>query len=149
VPEIYHISLIGTRGITGIKCSSPYAQEDSETRDEAEELCYAPSLGAKILAAVTTKLPGGARGCDCIFHLSAILFEVTATRILQALAVRLARTTWGCRRSTFLHLIFIATAALQHHRNEEEGENCEEHLVQHFSWQTCAENIARHFANTN
>merc|ERR1711886_16430 len=56
VPEIYHISLIGTRGITGIKCSSPYAQEDSETRDEAEELCYAPLLGTKILAAVTSKL---------------------------------------------------------------------------------------------
>ena len=35
VPEIYHISLIGTRGITGIKCSSPHAKEDSETRDEA------------------------------------------------------------------------------------------------------------------
>ena len=142
VPEIYHISLIGTRGITGIECSSPYAKEDSETRDEAEELCYAPSLGAKILAVVTSKLPGGARGCDCIFHLSAILFEVTATRILQALAVRLARTTCACRHSTFLHLIFIATAALQHHRNEEEGENCEEHLVQHFSWQMGAENVA-------
>jgi len=97
VPEIYHISLIGTRGITGIECSSPYAKEDSETRDEAEELCYAPSMIAVILAVVTSILPGGALGCDCIFHLNAIRFEVTATHILQALAVCVAPTFHGAR----------------------------------------------------
>ena len=99
---------------------------------------------AVILAVVTRGcLRGGAQGCDCIFHLSAIGFMVTAIRILDALAERAAHTVGVCWRGAFCVGIFIATAAaLQHHCNEEEGENCEEHLVQHFSWQMGAENVA-------
>merc|ERR1711924_312307 len=65
------------------------------------------------------------------FSHGSIRFMVTTTRILETLAVRFACDTASDNGGAFLQLVFIAAAALQH-CNEEEGENCEQHLVQHF-----------------